>query len=177
MNTNNNDSVSNAYKPDPPYLPPMTGEGILNTTNKQCSTPHTPHTLHNNIEKRTPINIRIRKSMHSTFMEYCGRDMTAGQFYEEAGILFMDLNPKNGSLLMVSKPITKQNGLKDRVQEIICIGELQEFIDDVDARISDNPLHHNWVKRLGKILKRCDSIKHHSDKLEALMLQAVSLVE
>ena len=145
-----------------------------------CSTPHTPHTLHTK-EKRQPINIRLRRSLHDVFMKYCvGSDMTAGQFYEEAAILFIDLNPVIGSVFVFEKPErqTRNNGFEDRMGELICIDELEDFVERVDKiKNSGVEIHRSNVKTLLKILKECNKIKTRSEHLETLMSAAMSYFE
>ena len=145
-----------------------------------CSTPHTPHTLHTK-EKRQPINIRLRRSLHDVFMKYCaGADMTAGQFYEEAAILFIDLNPVIGSIFVFEKPErqTRNNDFEERMGELICIDELEDFVERVDKiKNSGVEIHRSNVKTLLNILKECNKIKTRSERLETLMSKAMSYFE
>ena len=146
----------------------------------ECSTPHTPHTLHTK-EKRQPINIRLRRSLHDVFMKYCaGEDMTAGQFYEEAAILFIDLNPVIGSVFVFEKPErqTRNNGFEERMGELICIDELEDFVERIDKiKKSGVEIHRSNVKTLLKILKECNKISQRSQHLETLMNTAMNYFE
>ena len=48
-------------------------------------------------ETRTSVSLRMNKSFHSGFAYYCKRaNITLGEFYEQAGLLFMKLYPVEG---------------------------------------------------------------------------------
>jgi len=146
-----------------------------------CNAVHTVHTVHSNSERRRPIEVRMRGAIHKTVGRYCGfAEITIGQFYEEAAILFMDLNPVNGSLFVVEKPEKRvnDNGFEERMGELICIDELEDFIERVDKiKNSGVEIHRSNVKTLLKILKNCNKISQRSQHLETLMSAAMSYFE
>lgn len=160
----------------------LNGEGSpresIERREEECSVAHTPHTLHNNKEQRHPINIRIRRSIHNIFMEYCGTDMTAGQFYEEAGILFMDLNPKDRSIFIVEKPQRNNLSVKGRMLTMICTQELEDVIP-VLKRLTDNgrKIHKNLLERLSKTFDKCYKINTPNAELKVLIEEALKYVE
>ena len=106
--------------------------------------------------------------------------MTAGQLYEEAVILFMDLNPVIGSPLVIEKPEgrARNNDFEARMSELICIDEMEDFVERVDGiKRSGVEIHRSNIKKLLKILKECNKIKNRSQRLEALMDKAMSYFE
>lgn len=140
-----------------------------------CNALHTVHTVHNNIESRSPVEIRMRKSVHAVFMDYCHRvKITAGQFYEEAGILFIDINPP--PMGTVFNIVTHENGeqnLDDQLEEIILIEELSSEMKHLHR---GKTIHVTKKKRLVKLLKRCQKLDIRGDKLEALMKEAMKYI-
>jgi len=146
-----------------------------------CSAPHTPHTLHHysDKEKRLPINIRLRRTIHDEFMRYCALShITAGQFYENAGIFYMDLNPiPEGTVLVVSKP-EKRNNLKDRTMILRCIQDLQKLIESLERYTSQRlPIPTNLMEKLCQIFDKYDKINNPSDELNGLIEEALRYVE
>lgn len=140
------------------------------------STVRTVHTVHTIKEKRLPIEIRLRKSIHSNVMTYCAlARMTAGQFYEEAAILFMDLNPVEGAVLIVEKPNKEDPSLKDRMLELMLIPELERWIGSTEN--VSGKLHPNKIKRLYKIIEQSGKIYNKSDKMQELLEEALNRVE
>lgn len=155
-------------------------EGCKEREENECSVLHTLHTLHHN-EKRDVQSIRMKKSIHGVVSRYCGfAEMNVGQFYEEAAILFMDLNPVNGSLLVVNSPEKrmKENNFEGRMLELVCIDELEDFIERVDKiKRGGVEIHRSNIKTLLKILKACNKISQRSQHLETLMSTAMSYFE
>ena len=138
---------------------------------KSYSTVHTVHTVHSNSEKRTSVQIRMRKSIHETASRYCAfARMNIGQFYEEAVILFMDLNPMDGTLLIVERN-ERESCLDDQIEEVILI---DEFEDAMRVLSPERKLHINKKKRLAKLLRRCQKLNQRGERLEELMKTAVS---
>jgi len=116
----------------------------------------------------------MRKSVHGVVGTYLEKTMTYGQFYEEAAILFMDLNPKDFSPLVVEQLARpRQNGVQDRMQELVCIDEAMEL---VELLISDNPENqrkrHSRRKQFIELLKNCNKIKTWGDTLISLIEEA-----
>ena len=144
----------------------------------RCSTPHTPHTLHSKEEKRHPINIRLRRSIHSAVMTYCGNEVTAGQFYEEAAILFMDLNPKQEAFVVIERPHKNGVSLKDRMLDMICVGELSEIIPRLKfAKEKGYNIHKNVLESMRKIFDKCYRVSEPSVELSRLIEEALSYIE
>ena len=144
----------------------------------RCSTPHTPHTLHSKGEKRTPINIRLRRSIHNAVMTYCGNEVTAGQFYEEAAILFMDLNPKQEAFVVIERPYKNGVSLKDRMLDMICVGELTEIIPRLKhASEKGYNIHKNVLESMRKIFDKCYRVSEPSKELSSLIEEALSYIE
>jgi len=146
-----------------------------------CNAVHTVHTVHSNSEKRRPIEVRMRDAIHKTVGRYCDfAEITIGQFYEEAAILFMDLNPINGTLLVVEKLEKRvdDNDLEARVSDLFYIVELEDFIERVDEiKRSGVNIHRSNIKKLLNILKDCKKINNRSERLDTLMNQALSYFE
>lgn len=98
--------------------------------------------------------------------------MTGGQFYEEAGILFMDINPP--PMAKVHKIIIPDKGevsLDDQIEEVILIDELQEVVKLLPP---EKKLHVLHKKKLAKLLKRCQKLNQRGDTLEELMKEVIS---
>ena len=115
-----------------------------------------------------PTEIRMRRSIHDAVMRYCGSErITAGQFYEEAAVLLMGIEPINGVNIIAVKPPERERNLDDELQEIICIEKLEKFIEEVaDFK---HRLHVNRKDELLKLLKECRKVKKRSPELDALM--------
>jgi len=46
---------------------------------------------------RDSVSVRINRSIHEAFSTYCRFvDITLGEFYEAAGLLFIEMNPADG---------------------------------------------------------------------------------
>lgn len=167
----------NAFKVEATKPYPMRKDDI-EREESMCTVPYTVHTVHSSKERRLPVEIRMRRSIHDTVGEYCGKDMTYGQFYEEAAILFMDINPKSGMSLNVINPQMDENTIEDRMDELICIGNLEDFIRDVKRCISagGNGLHHSKIKKLRKIINECKKINNRGEKLNKLINEALNYV-
>lgn len=147
----------------------------------KCSAPHTPHTLHhyNKEDRREPINIRIRRAIHDQFMKYCAlTDMTAGQFYEQAGILFMDLNPPpEPNLLIISKPKQKNTSIRDKVKSSILVKKLKPIVAafrNLKQRGVEPPIA--LIENLDVMFKKYDKISHPTDELNTLIEEAIEYV-
>lgn len=110
----------------------------------------------------------MRRSIHDAVMRYCGSErITAGQFYEEAAVLLMGIEPINGVNIIAVKPPERERNLDDELQEIICIEKLEKFIEEVaDFK---HRLHVNRKDELLKLLKECRKVKKRSPELDALM--------
>lgn len=139
-----------------------------------CTVYSTHSTVHSK-EKRESIQIRMRKSIHDAVGNYCGKTMTYGQFYEEAAILFMDINPKDGMLLVVEKPNKEDSSLKDKMLELILIPELERWVES--TRDFSGKIHPNKLKTLYKIIEKSTKIYNKSEKMQSLLEEAVNLVE
>lgn len=113
----------------------------------------------------------MRRSIHNVVAKYCGKDMTFGQFYEEAAILFMDWNQKEYTPLLVSKTERVVDDLDEQIQEIICIDDLETFFKPLKPGMR---LHVNKKKKLFKLLKECKKVNNRGDRLEELMKEALS---
>ena len=139
---------------------------------KSYSTVRTVRTVHSNIERRRPIEVRMRKSNHEAFMEYCHiTKRTAGQFYEEAGILFMDIYPPPmAKVHNIIVPDREEQSLDDQIDEVILIDELYEAVRTLSP---ERKVHINKKKKLAKLLKRGRKLNQRGDRLEELMLEAV----
>ena len=100
--------------------------------------------------------------------------MTGGQFYEEAGIMFMDINPP--PMAKMHKIIVpERNGydLDEQIQEIICIDDLETFFKPLTTGMK---LHVNKKKKLFKLLKECKKVNNRGDRLEELMKEALTYI-
>jgi len=146
------------------------------TKKNTYTTPHTPHTLHPP-EKREPTQIRLRRSIHEAVAKYCGLErIMIGQFYEEAAIMFMDLNPpKAAPPIMVVQRGERGQSLDEELQEIICVDELRDFLEGV--RQLKNSLHVTRKKEGITILKNCNKVNNRGEELEALMREAILYIK
>ena len=101
-------------------------------------------------------------------MDYCHKTkITGGQFYEEAGILFMDINPPPmGKLHKIINPERCEQNLDDQIEEIILIDELEDALKHVNP---DRELHLVKKKMFAKFLKRCQKLNQRGERLEELM--------
>jgi len=162
---------------------PFKGEEGSNSTmektntskqNNLCSAIHTLHTLHG---KNEPINIRMRKSFHEAFMRYCNlTGMKAGRFYEQAGLLFMDINPIDGVMIVVENTEngSVQTSIEDKMTEIIIIGELEEWLEIVRPLVNQGvELHKSKIKSLRQIVRETKNLNTRSDKLNQLLQEAL----
>jgi len=136
----------------------------------QNSTVHTVHTVH---EKRVPIEIRMRKSIHDAVGRYIRNSMTHGQFYEEAAILFMDINPPlNSAPITVIRLENKDQSLDDALQEMIVLDVLTVFLERL--RQIKGVIHVSNKKNFRGIIKEYQKVKSPSDNLIKLMKEAKS---
>ena len=104
--------------------------------------------------------------------------MTAGQFYEEAGILFMDLNHKDRSIFIVEKPERNNLSVKGRMLTMICTQELEDIIPVLNRlRENDRKIHKSVLERLSKTFDKCYKINNPSPELNALIEEALRYVE
>ena len=143
------------------------------TKPKPYSTVHTVHTVHH--EPRFPVEIRMRKSIHGVVRRYCGNsDMSFGEFYERAAIMFMDVNPVEFFGANVIMPEICQQNIDDQLREIICVDELQDFLSK--AKLVKGTLHVSKKKTAIGILKECSKINKRSDELEALMYEVMEVI-
>lgn len=144
------------------------------TKSKPCTVPCTVHTVHN--EKRFPTEIRLRRTIHEVVKRYCGNSgITLGDFYEGAAILFMDLNPVEFFGVNLITPERRQQALDDQLREIVCIDELEGFIENV--KTLRNGLHVSRKKEGIAILKNCEKINNRSERLEALIQEAIEYIK
>ena len=163
--------MEDSLKDDSPHRDNNKKDFLGHSTNSY--TTHTTHTtLH---EERKPIQIRMRQSVHDAVGRYCGKEMTYGQFYEEAAILFMDLNPVNGALLIVEKPKQHDPSFEDSLQEMIIIDEIEELLDNL--RRINGKIHYKRKKDFLGIVKQYQKIKVPSDRLQRLVREAKSYFE
>ncbi len=143
---------------------------------KQCNVRRVRLTLHDN-EKRVPITIRMRDSVHTAVARHCGGSgIRIGQFYESSVILSMEVDPVEFSPIMVTMPAQpRQIDLRVKVQELICIDDLNLFIGDVDELDHSNVVMMQSKKRkLAKILKECYKIKEWNEEISELAEKAMS---
>lgn len=145
---------------------------------KLNTTPHTPHTPHN--EKREATQIRLRKSIHKAVSEYChDARMGIGQFYEEAAILFIDVNPPPmRNPVILEKLERRDNSPRDRMLSMICKKELEEIIPALKT-LSDNhrEIPKRLLEKLTKTFDKCYKITTPSEELNLLILEALEYVE
>ena len=160
----------NAFKEEN-SIPSVMRETIPNKK-KQDSTVHTVHTVHR--EKRVPIEIRMRRSIHENVGRYCGKSLSFGDFYEQAAILFMEINPKYESPINVSRPLIYDNDLEQNLSEIIYIGDLEDWLDVVRPIVNQGiTLHKSKIKTLRAIIKECKKLNTRSEKLNQLLQEAL----
>lgn len=151
-------------KPIPEYIP---------TKSKSYSTVHTVHTVHS--EKRLPVEVRMRRSIHDVIRRYCGNaDMTIGEFYERSAILYMDLNPVEFFGANIIIPDRRQQNIDDQLREIISVEELKDFIDK--TAVLKKPFHISKKKEAISILKECSKINNRSEELETLIREVMNLI-
>lgn len=151
-------------------------EEYIEREEKPCNALHTLHTLH---EKNDQIQVRMRKSLHRGFMKYCAlTNMTAGQFYERAGVLYIDLNPPPaGNLLIISEPEQRTN-LRDRMMNQMCVQELQGLVDSLDSYHAQSlPYPKKVMEGLCRVFDKSYKIVNPSDELNALVEEALKYVE
>ncbi len=134
------------------------------------TTPHTPHTPHYFKEKRKPIHIRMRESIHIAAMSYCSKtNMTAGQFYELSGIDYMKNNPPpEDEAITVIAPCEQEQGFDDKLQEVICVHDLESCL----KTMPEKPVHIAYKKKLLRILKECRKVNNRGDRLTELLEEA-----
>jgi len=112
-------------------------------------------------------------------MRYCALShMTAGQFYERAGILYMDLNPlPRGAVLVVSKP-EKRSSLKDRAMNLRCVRDLQSLVEGLERYTAQGlPVPPSLMEKLCQIFDKYYRISSPSDELNRLVEEALRYVE
>ena len=119
----------------------------------------------------------MRKSVHEVVGNYINKSMSYGQFYEEAAILFMDINPKEFNPLVVEKP-SRHNNIKDEMQEFICLEDMREFVVRLKKDDPDNThLLRARRKNFIELLNDCNKVKIWGDELIALVIKARSHFE
>lgn len=112
-------------------------------------------------------------------MKYCAiTGMTAGDFYEKAGVLYMDVNPApDGVVLFVSRPEGRSD-LKDRMVIQICVQELQELVDGFGRYHAQGlPFPRSLMERLCRVFDKCYKVSNPSDELNRLVEEALNYVE
>jgi hypothetical protein len=142
----------------------------------QCNA-YNAYNAYNHIkEKRDNHCIRLRPSIHTAVKNYCGRDMSIGQFYEEAAILFMDVNPSDRTVLVVERPERpRQNNIKDEMKSFVCLDSMRDFVEKIEEDDTDN-LRLLKIRRekFIELLNDCDKIKTWGDELNELIVKARS---
>ena len=130
-------------------------------------------------EKNSQIQIRALKSYHEKFMDYCRRaNMTAGNFYKNAGILYMQVNPIDGAIIVVEKSNNNRRSLKNRTANITCIYELNEVLPPLRKADKEGyDIHQKLLKRTIQALDKSDKIQNKSDELISLIEEALSYIE
>ena len=136
----------------------------------QCNA-YNAYNAYNDIqEKRDNHCIRLRASIHKAVKQYCGSaQINIGQLYEEAAIMFMEVYPVAGNVLIVDKK-DRENNLDDQIDEIILIDELQDALKTLNP---ERKLHLVKKKKLAKLLKRGRRLNHRGELLEELMKEAI----
>ena len=143
----------------------------------QCTVMGTVRTVHGSHKnKRSPTEIRMRKMIHKTFMKYCAlAGMTGGEFYEKAGILYMDVNPVGNINIMVEFPVEKRRSSKDKISSLVCMRELSKLIPILcDNHNSEKEHHENLLEKLESACVKYEKIKNPTEELEELMSEALS---
>jgi len=147
-----------------------------------CNAYNAYNAYNDKMEKRLNHCIRLKPSIHRAVKNYChDTRMNIGRFYEEAAITFFQINPppETGSLIMVVKEdeIHKNNSLEQSLSEIICIGDLEEWLDSVrPLKHQGIELHKSKIKTLRDIIRECKKLNTRSDKLEQLLEEALDYV-
>ena len=142
---------------------------------KQCNAIHAIHALHEN-EKRYNRSIRLRDSVHRAVKQYCGvAQMTMGQLYESGALMFMQVNHVAGVFLNVENTENNHQTDDDWMLDLICIGDLEDFIELMDTLIRNGtPIHKIRMKQFLVILRECKKVKKRSQKLDSLISKARS---
>ena len=140
--------------------------------NKQYNTQHTPqHTT----ETRKPIQIRMRNSVHEAVSRYCGNDLTLGEFYEKAAILYMQVNPKEYVYLSPLYLDARDKSMDNRVQDMICVDKFEKFVEKLKQL--NGALRINHKEELLKLVKESQKVNFKSDRLTSLREEAMSYFE
>ena len=142
--------------------------------NNSYSTVRTVRTVHDN-EIRAPTEIRLRRSIHRAVKQYCvSEHINIGQLYEEAVILFMDLNPIDFNPINITKQerVTKSS-IQSEMQEFVCLDDMREFVERLgrDDKTNNNLYKIRRIKFI-ELLKECNKVKIWGDELSALVMQA-----
>lgn len=149
--------------------------------NKYPCNAYNAYNAYNGInERRVSQCIRIRPSIHKAVGSYChDTRMNIGEFYEEAALTYFQINPppeRGGEIIIVRDSGVVDKSVEDRMTELICIGELEAFLDGMRRSHRVNGIHHSKIKKLKVILSECEKIPSRGDELNGLIKEAVEYV-
>lgn len=90
----------------------------------------------------------------------------------------MDLNPVDGTILVVEKNSLRDSSIKDRMLNMICIQELQEFVPVLKRSKEEGfKLHRVFLDRLRKTFDKCYKVGEPTEELNRLIEEALEYIE
>jgi len=117
----------------------------------------------------------MRNSVHEAVSRYCGNDLTLGEFYEKAAILYMQVNPKEYVYLSPLYLDTRDKSMDNRVQDMICVDKFEKFVEKLKQL--NGALRINHKEELLKLVKESQKVNFKSDRLTSLREEAMSYFE
>lgn len=144
----------------------------------QCNALHTLHTLHKQ-EKNYQIQVRMKQSAHKAFMRYCAlAGMTAGTFYEKAGVMFMDLNPVDGAVIVIERPVTRDLSMKDRVLTLMCVQEFEALLPTL-KRMKEKGVSFNkkFLTKINRMFDKYFKISSPGDEVKELAEEVLTYLD
>ena len=135
------------------------------------------HNAYNGIqEKKVNHCVRYKPSTHRAVKEYCGTRITMGQFFEEAAVLFIQINPTDRVIVNLENPERRDVSVKDRMLTLICTQELEEHIFTLKS-LNGAKVHKKFLGRISKTFDKCYKISNPTDELSNLIEGVLKYVD
>ena len=131
-----------------------------------------------NFKDRSNFSLYLSKTVYDEWRRFCRvHKLSTAELIEKALIYAMLTIPNKNALIQVELPqkTNMEQNVSERLQEIICIDELEIFLKKV--KNLNSGLHVNRKRELMGIIKECNKVKSMSPKLEALIGEALSYLD
>ena len=145
----------------------------------RCNVIYAYNALHSSDEKRRNHCIRLRPSIHHAVREYChDARMNIGEMYENAAILFMELNPPQyGLAVSVTRNERKNSSIRDKIKSSLLIKKVTPILEafrNLKQRDVEPPTA--LIEKLDDVFKKYDKISHPTEELNNLIEEAIEYV-